>query len=251
MFRKFAYQFVGHDDPENFEEGRNDWVPPWLRHARNEIPHLRQALHMRRMGGPGPFGPGVHGPFGHGGPDAFPGEGGRFFGRGDMKFALLELLRERPMYGYEMIKTLEERSSGFYSPSPGSIYPTLQMLEERGFVTSQDVEGKKVYSITDDGRNLLEKQREQFANAPWSRLRRAYEERHSGSRLEMQALRREAMEVARLMTIAARSSFSDPEKLARLRTVIEHTRKELNDMIYGEPSQGTPPPPPPPPAPGE
>ena len=66
-----------------------------------------------------------------------------------MKFALLELLRERPMYGYEMIKALEEKSGGFYSPSPGSIYPTLQMLEERGLVTAGEAEGKKVYTITD------------------------------------------------------------------------------------------------------
>ena len=79
-----------------------------------------------------------------------------------MKFVLLELLQERPMHGYEMIKALEEKSSGFYTPSPGSIYPTLQMLEDRGFVTVQEVEGKKVYSITDTGRTLLaERQKEE------------------------------------------------------------------------------------------
>lgn len=244
MFRKFAYQFAGNEGPEGFGEWGESWIPPWAeRRGRNAPPHITHTVHMRRGGGMGPFGHGGRGPLGHGGQDMFThGEGGRFFGRGDMKFALLELLRERPMYGYEMIKTLEERSSGFYSPSPGSIYPTLQMLEERGFVTSQDVESKKVYSITDDGRNLLEKQQEQFANAPWSRFRRAHEERHGGSRLEMQALRRESLEVARLFTMAARSSFSDPAKLARLRAVIEHTRKELNDMIYGEPSHDAPPP---------
>ena len=92
------------------------------------------------------FGPG--GSFGPG------GDGPRFFGRGDVKFALLELLQERPMHGYEMMKALEEKSGGFYSPSAGSIYPTLQMLEDRGFVTSNDVEGKKVYTITDEGRAL-------------------------------------------------------------------------------------------------
>src|SRR5579872_5696222 len=87
--------------------------------------------------GSGPGGGPGHGPFGAG------REGGRFFGRGDMKFALLWLVQERPMHGYEMIKALEERSGGLYSPSPGSIYPTLQMLEEGGFVTGKEVEGKK------------------------------------------------------------------------------------------------------------
>src|SRR6266516_4862688 len=82
---------------------------------------------MRRRG---PFGPG--GPFGGpGGPQGPFGEGHRFFGRGDVKYALLELLRERPMHGYEMIKALEEKSGGFYTPSAGTIYPTLQMLEDR------------------------------------------------------------------------------------------------------------------------
>src|SRR6266852_3133281 len=84
----------------------------------------------------------------NGGPCGSGGEGGRFFGRGDVKFALLELLRERPMHGYEMMKALEEKSGGFYRPSPGSVYPTLQMLEDGGLVTSNEVEGKKVYSIT-------------------------------------------------------------------------------------------------------
>ncbi len=59
------------------------------------------------------------------------------------------------MHGYEMMKSLEEKSGGFYTPSPGSIYPTLQMLEDRGFVTVQEADGKKIYSITDAGRALL------------------------------------------------------------------------------------------------
>ncbi|HET7616804.1 MAG TPA: PadR family transcriptional regulator, partial [Bacillales bacterium] len=55
----------------------------------------------------------------------------RVFGRGDMKFVLLKLIQRRPMHGYEMMKALEKRSFGYYSPSPGSIYPTLQMLEDQ------------------------------------------------------------------------------------------------------------------------
>jgi DNA-binding PadR family transcriptional regulator len=154
-----------------------------------------------------------------------------------MKYVLLELLQERPMHGYEMIKALEERSSGFYSPSPGSVYPTLQMLEDRGFVTVQEVEGKKVYSITDAGRTLLaerQKEEEQFAGPPWMRWRGQGGHR---SRAEMAALRSEAAEVSRLFAIAGRMSFQSPEQLARLHSIIERARKDLTEMIYGTGSQ--------------
>jgi DNA-binding PadR family transcriptional regulator len=155
-----------------------------------------------------------------------------------MKFALLELLRERPMYGYEMMKALEEKSGGFYTPSAGSIYPTLQMLEDRGFVTSKETEGKRVYSITDAGRALLserQKNEEEFAGPPWARHHGFWGQRRSSP--EVQALRSEAMEVIRLLTIAGRMAFQDPEQLNRLRAVIERTRKDLTDMIYASGSQ--------------
>jgi DNA-binding PadR family transcriptional regulator len=79
--------------------------------------------------------------------------------RGDMKFLLLEVLKDGPRHGYEIIGELENRFRG-YRPSPGSVYPTLQMLEEGGFVTGQEVEGKKVYTITDAGLELLKQRGE-------------------------------------------------------------------------------------------
>ena len=221
MFRRFGYQAAG-PNHEGWEQG---WTPPWMRGEHERGPRGPFHAHMRRGPG-GPFGGHFGGHFGGRGPL---GEGGRFFGRGDMKFALLHLLRERPMYGYEMIKALEERSGGFYTPSPGSIYPTLQMLEERGFVSSSESEGKKVYSITDTGRALLEERgpQEEFGGPPWMRQRR-------GPRPELQALRGEAMEVARLFAIAGRVAFEDPEKLSRLRAVISSARQELSEIIYGD-----------------
>jgi len=191
------------------------------RHRQHEFgPHF---FNMRRRGffGPkGPFGP--EGPFG---PD-----NGRFFGRGDVKFALLELLQERPMHGYEMMKALEERSGGFYAPSAGSIYPTLQMLEDRELVTAQEIEGKKVYKITATGQVLLtERQKDtEFTDTPW---KRGFGPGSHGP--ELQALRGESAEVARLFAIAGRSSFRDPQKLNKLRAIIERTRKDLSDLIYG------------------
>lgn len=252
--RRFAFQF---------QRGREEgWNPPWLQEEGPERGPRGFGPGMRRGWGPfgfrfgglghfamrhGPFGPG--GPFGgmHRGPFG-PGAGGegRFFGRGDLKFALLGLLQERPMHGYEMIKALEEKSGGFYAPSPGSIYPTLQMLEDRGFVTLNEVEGKKVYSITDAGRaSLAERQgqAEEFAGPPWAGRHGfgfGFGRQRQQAQPEMQALKSEAQEVMRLLIIAGRKSFEDPAQLARLRTVMERTRKELADMIYGTAEQPGP-----------
>ena len=80
----------------------------------------------------------------------------RFFESGDMKYVILKILAEQPMHGYEVMKALEERTKGIYSPSPGSVYPTLQWLEEEELVTSDVKDGKKVYSCTDAGLAFLE-----------------------------------------------------------------------------------------------
>ena len=74
------------------------------------------------------------------------GPGERFFGRGDLKYVILDLLKDQPRHGYDIIRALEDRMGGQYRPSPGSVYPTLQMLEDLGYVTSSQQEGKKVYS---------------------------------------------------------------------------------------------------------
>lgn len=209
----------------------NEWTPPWMQRGPWGA---RGPMFFAARRGRGPFG-GPGGPFGPSGPFG-PGGEGRVFGRGDIKYVLLELLQERPMHGYEMIKALEERSGGFYTPSPGSVYPTLQMLEEGGYVTVSEVEGKKVYTITDAGRNLLaERQQgeERWGGPPWMRGRRS-EHGGRGMRPELQALRSEAMEVARLFAIAGRKSIQDPQELARLRAIIERTRTDLQAFIYGE-----------------
>ena len=80
------------------------------------------------------------------------------FHRGDLKYVILELLKDKPRHGYDIIRELEELSYGFYKPSPGVIYPTLQMLEEMGYASSNEQEGKRVYSITEEGLKFLENQ---------------------------------------------------------------------------------------------
>ena len=85
---------------------------------------------------------------------------GKMLADGDLRLIVLALLSEGPRHGYEIIKALEEKSSGVYSPSPGVVYPTLTYLEEVGYATSNAEGSKKVYSITDAGRAFLEENRE-------------------------------------------------------------------------------------------
>jgi DNA-binding PadR family transcriptional regulator len=119
------------------------------------------------FGGPG-FGPGFGGPgfgFGPGG-----GRGGRRGGRGkrgDVRAAILKLLTERPMHGYEMIQEISDRSQQLWKPSPGSVYPTLQLLVDEGLIVATESEGsRKLFELTDDGRAAVEK----IETAPWDEI---------------------------------------------------------------------------------
>ena len=81
--------------------------------------------------------------------------GERIFHKGDFKYVILDLLKDKPRHGYEIIRELENQFHGFYTPSPGAVYPTLQYLEEMEFVTSQPQDGKKIYTITNTGLSFL------------------------------------------------------------------------------------------------
>ncbi|MDR0241384.1 MAG: PadR family transcriptional regulator [Burkholderia sp.] len=111
------------------------------------------------MFGGGPFGGrGGRGGFGDFGDDGMPR--GRQFSSDDLQLLLLALVAEQPSHGYELIKALDTRSNGFYSPSPGMVYPALTYLEEVGFVASQAEGNRKRYALTDAGRAHLDAQRE-------------------------------------------------------------------------------------------
>lgn len=101
----------------------------------------------RRQGGGGPFGRHRGGPFG--------GRGPRMFDSGALRLVVLGLIAEEPRHGYDIIKALEARFHGAYSPSPGAIYPMLQMLEEADLVESRADGNKRLFSITDQGRAYL------------------------------------------------------------------------------------------------
>ncbi|HET8657748.1 MAG TPA: PadR family transcriptional regulator [Micromonosporaceae bacterium] len=124
-------------------------------------------LHESRRFAFGPWRPpfGGHGPgFGPGfgpGPGRRRGRGGR---RGNVRAAVLALLTERPMHGYEMISELDARTGGIWRPSPGSIYPTLQLLEDEGLIASETSEGRKRFTLTEAGHAEAAHAAE---NAPW------------------------------------------------------------------------------------
>ncbi len=108
----------------------------------------------------GGFGPGRHGGFGRGFGRGF-GEGReRLFDAGEIRLVILRLLSAEPSYGYQLIKTMEERLGGGYSLSAGVVYPTLTMLEEEGLIAAAQTEGKKVYSVTEEGLKYLEANKE-------------------------------------------------------------------------------------------
>ncbi len=107
----------------------------------------REAFGGFRGFGP-PFTPPYGGPFGRRG-------GGGRARRGDVRAAILALLAERPMHGYEIIQELAARTEGIWRPSAGSVYPTLQLLEDEGLIAGQEADGKRAFSLTDAGRAQL------------------------------------------------------------------------------------------------
>ncbi len=84
----------------------------------------------------------------------------QMFESGEVKFVILRLLKEKPRHGYEIIKALEEKMAGCYTPSAGTVYPTLQLLEDEGYVRAVDTDGKKVYHVTPEGERYLEEHRD-------------------------------------------------------------------------------------------
>jgi DNA-binding PadR family transcriptional regulator len=109
--------------------------------------------HAAGRGWRGRHGGGFGGRHGMGGGDMI--RAGRMLATGDLRLIALALIAEQPRHGYEIIKVLEEKTEGWYSPSPGIVYPTLTFLEEAGYVTAQTEGAKKLYTITDEGRAYL------------------------------------------------------------------------------------------------
>src|SRR6187431_248923 len=86
-------------------------------------------------------------------------------GRGDVRAAVIALLAEKPMHGYQVIAEIEQRSGGAWKPSPGSVYPTLQLLADEGLITAAEDGGRKTYSLTPEGREVADAAADK--SAPW------------------------------------------------------------------------------------
>ena len=161
----------------------------------------------------------------------------KIFERGDLKFVILRLISKRPMHGYEVMKALEEESKGYYRPSPGSVYPTLQMLEDEGYVTVEEQEGKKIYTITDEGLAYLE-ENEDVVDDVFDRVDH-FTDRFFGG--DMRALSRSFSKLAQLTFDQAFQWGADPEDLTRMNEILEKavdemraTRKAARDRRRGK-----------------
>jgi len=155
------------------------------------------------------------------------GRAGRrqWFGAGDMKYVILKLLREKPRHGYEVMKELEDRMHGCYSPSPGTVYPTLQWLEDEGLVTVREVEGKKVYEITTAGTTFLEANRD-VVDDIFERVREAVERVSGGAMADVNRA------VAQFLKTAYRVGWNlrDDAARQRLADIIARAAAEIDAM---------------------
>lgn len=142
--------------------------------------------------------------------------------RGDIKFILLGLLAERPQHGYELMKELEARRGGFRRPSPGSVYPTLQMLEEGGYLTSEEVEGKRVYTITESGRQFLSDRPQPHSQGPHDRFA-------DDKATDLIELRRTVTELNDAIAQVARNGNS--EQTNRVRDLLVQVKREIYKLL--------------------
>ena len=149
----------------------------------------------------------------------------QWFGSGDMKYVILKLLNERPMHGYEVMKALEERLRGCYSPSPGTVYPTLQWLEDESLVKSREVEGKKVYEITDAGRKFLREHRDVIEEI-FDRVKEAVDETLGGGMDEVNRA------LGRLVKQLYRTAWRAEDQAGRKRVVdvLKRATQELENL---------------------
>jgi DNA-binding PadR family transcriptional regulator len=147
------------------------------------------------------------------------------FQKGDLKYIILDLIKDKPRHGYDIIRELEEQSYGLYKPSPGVIYPTLQMLEEMGYAQSTEQEGKKVYSITEEGLRFLAKQKD-IADGVKNQMKKKWSFRKIG---RMAMVMKEYHALEHLLSRGLRSL--DAEKTRRIREVLIQAYNNIEAII--------------------
>jgi DNA-binding PadR family transcriptional regulator len=141
-------------------------------------------------------------------------------GRGDVRAAVLALLAEKPMHGYQIIQEIEERSGGSWKPSPGSVYPTLQLLADEGLIGVEESNGRKTYSLTDEGRKATAASAD--TKAPWDAEGAKDRGRHG-------ALPKAGIALAQAAAQVGRSG--NPEQVEQAVAVLDEARRKLYSIL--------------------
>jgi DNA-binding PadR family transcriptional regulator len=222
----FGFGF-GPGDRRAFHQQRRQARREFREHLRDHLRDHDAGLGFQGNLGFGPghgfeFGFDPRGGFGFGfGPGA---RGGRRGGRGrskrgDVRAAILKLLSERPMHGYEMIQEIAERSQNLWRPSPGSVYPTLQLLVDEGLLVARESDGsKKLFELTDDGRAAAEK----IETPPWEEIADGVEPGHVNLRGA----------VAQLIGAVAQSAYTaNEEQQDRIVDIVNNARREIYGIL--------------------
>jgi DNA-binding PadR family transcriptional regulator len=149
---------------------------------------------------------------------------GRFFGPGEVRLALLALVAEGPSHGYELMKKLEERSAGVYRASAGTVYPTLQQLEDEGLIGSEMQDGRRIYRMTEAGLRELER-REDAVRDIWRRARR-WGDWRSAFDPEAAEIRGPAERLIKAAFKAVAGELSE-ERIGRVRSILERALHDL------------------------
>jgi DNA-binding PadR family transcriptional regulator len=165
-----------------------------------------------------------HGPHGmHCGPRGFGPHGFGPHGRarrGNVRAAILAVLAEQPMHGYEVMQQLESRSGGMWRPSPGSVYPTLQLLEDQGLVKSEDVDGRRVFSLTDEGKAEAETITQR--GEPWA----TSESGPEGTRFKLRSAAMQLMAAVRQVGMAG-----SQEQIDKTLEILADARKRIYGLL--------------------
>jgi len=186
-------------------------TPPWA--------PTRRIMLMGGRRGRG-WGPGRGGGYGMGAGPFFPGRAK--VSRGDVRSAILHLLAESPMHGYQIMSELSERTDGMWQASPGSIYPTLNQLEDEDLVRAEERDGKKVYALTEEGRAKVDADEE---GAPWDRFSSPYSKGLMGLREAGFQLGAAVMQVARAGSEA---------QAAQAREILDEAKRRVYEILAGE-----------------
>ncbi len=157
----------------------------------------------------------------HGGPHRS-GRGGPRARRGDVRAAVLALLAETPMHGYEMITEIEERSGGYWRPSAGSIYPTLQLLEDEGLIAGEETDGKRRFSLTGEGKTAAEEKAAESGSQPWEQVR-------TGAPPELVQLGHSVRQLRSAVGQALQAA--DEDQRSRIRELLDETRRGIYTIL--------------------